>query len=320
MKKNAYLCSRNMDYFANYVIQHIFINKIHLINKIFLIMKKFFLFVAAALMSVSMFADNLTVAEAKAKIDAKDYGPYTVEGYVVKFYEAYNPSYKNISLWMADDKAAEKGDFVAYRLKIDDKIDPADIPVPGDKIAVTATLTKYSSTYETDSKKDQSFTIVEKGAGTRYTADDLVIGKVNVAEAIEAGMKLANGETGLKVYEVTGYVVSIAKNGSFNNGKMSFYMHDDATQTKGDFEAYQVKIAEAANKGDKVKVTGNLQRYDGNNGTTIEIAYGQAEIVEKAQGIEDVVLTEKAQKVMVDGVVYIVRDGKMYNALGTQVR
>ena len=38
------------------------------------------------------------------------------------------------------------------------------------------------------------------------------------------------------------------------------------------------------------------------------------------QGIEDVVLTEKAQKVMVDGVVYIVRDGKMYNALGTQVR
>lgn len=38
------------------------------------------------------------------------------------------------------------------------------------------------------------------------------------------------------------------------------------------------------------------------------------------QGIEEVVLTEKAQKVMVDGVVYIVRDGKMYNALGTQVR
>ena len=38
------------------------------------------------------------------------------------------------------------------------------------------------------------------------------------------------------------------------------------------------------------------------------------------QGIENVVLTEKAQKVVVDGVRYIVRDNKMYNAQGTQVR
>ena len=38
------------------------------------------------------------------------------------------------------------------------------------------------------------------------------------------------------------------------------------------------------------------------------------------QGIENVVLTEKAQKVVVDGVLYIVRDNKMYNVQGTQVR
>lgn len=38
------------------------------------------------------------------------------------------------------------------------------------------------------------------------------------------------------------------------------------------------------------------------------------------EGIENVVLTEKAQKVVVDGVLYIVRDNKMYNAQGTQVR
>ena len=40
----------------------------------------------------------------------------------------------------------------------------------------------------------------------------------------------------------------------------------------------------------------------------------------EAQGIENVVLTEKVQKVMVDGVIYIVRDGKMFNAMGAQVR
>lgn len=41
---------------------------------------------------------------------------------------------------------------------------------------------------------------------------------------------------------------------------------------------------------------------------------------EPAQGIEDIVLTEKAQKVVVDGAVYVIRDNKMYNVTGTRVR
>ena len=39
-----------------------------------------------------------------------------------------------------------------------------------------------------------------------------------------------------------------------------------------------------------------------------------------AQGIENIVLTEQAQKVVVDGVMYIIRDNKMFNVQGTQVR
>ena len=38
------------------------------------------------------------------------------------------------------------------------------------------------------------------------------------------------------------------------------------------------------------------------------------------EGIENVVLTEGAQKVVVDGVLYIIRDNKMYNVHGAQVR
>jgi hypothetical protein len=38
------------------------------------------------------------------------------------------------------------------------------------------------------------------------------------------------------------------------------------------------------------------------------------------EGIEDIVLTEKAHKVVVDGVIYIVRDNKMFNLQGAQVR
>ena len=38
------------------------------------------------------------------------------------------------------------------------------------------------------------------------------------------------------------------------------------------------------------------------------------------EGIEHIVLTEKAKKVVVDGMIYIVRDGKMYNVQGAQVK
>ena len=38
------------------------------------------------------------------------------------------------------------------------------------------------------------------------------------------------------------------------------------------------------------------------------------------EGIENIVLTEKAQKVVVDGVIYIIRNNKMYNLQGAQVR
>ena len=42
--------------------------------------------------------------------------------------------------------------------------------------------------------------------------------------------------------------------------------------------------------------------------------------IENQQGIENVVLTEKAQKVVVDGVIYIIRNNKMFNLQGAQVR
>ena len=321
MKKNVYLCSRNMDYFANYVIQHIFINKIHLINKNFLIMKKFFLFVAAAMMSVSTFAANISCADAKAKIDADDKNEYTVEGFVTEIIDVANPLFNNITFWMAD--AADGGQvFEVYRLSFKGK-DAGDIPVLGDKVAVTATLQKYKDTYETN--KIKSYSIVTKGSGERYTADDLEVEPVTVAKAVEIATALDGGEGAevntKKFYEVTGYVVKIKEAYSEQYKNMTFYMSDDASAKSGDLQAYRASVN--AQKGDQVKVSGYLSKYVGTNAsgtfTSISIKGGKAEVIGQ-QGIEDVVLTEKAQKVMVDGVVYIVRDGKMYNALGTQVR
>ena len=72
-----------------------------------------------------------------------------------------------------------------------------------------------------------------------------------------------------------------------------------------------------------VIVTAKISHYwgDGDNGEyhTYEISKGKLKHA-FPEGIENVVLTEKAQKVVVDGVIYIVRDGKMFNLQGAQVR
>ena len=59
---------------------------------------------------------------------------------------------------------------------------------------------------------------------------------------------------------------------------------------------------------------------DGTEDGVIAIDLAEAQFAACAQDIENITLTEKAQKVVVDGVLYIVRDNKMYNAQGTQVR
>ena len=66
------------------------------------------------------------------------------------------------------------------------------------------------------------------------------------------------------------------------------------------------------------------QLWQGEEGNrTIELDFSNADTYRwkvAEQGIENVVLTEKAQKVMIDGVMYIIRDNKMFNVQGTQVR
>ncbi|MBO4453891.1 MAG: hypothetical protein J5761_02425, partial [Paludibacteraceae bacterium] len=86
------------------------------------------------------------------------------------------------------------------------------------------------------------------------------------------------------------------------------------------FKCYKAKIAfPGVAAGNKVAVFGKIKKNVYNEKTTIQMEYASVTIIE-GQGIENVLLTEKAQKVMVDGVLYIIRDNKMYNVQGAQVR
>ena len=63
--------------------------------------------------------------------------------------------------------------------------------------------------------------------------------------------------------------------------------------------------------------------YKGTPCKWIELDFSDPEVARWSgyeEGIENVVLTENAQKVVVDGVIYIVRDNKMFTIQGTQVR
>ena len=155
------------------------------------------------------------------------------------------------------------------------------------------------------------------------TAEAVGYDTVTVAEALVIGDALADNGYSDKKYVVVGYVAKAKEFGEKYEGAQTFYMSDDATATYGDFTAYNCNVAApGVIPGDYVAVTGKIQKYVGNSGTpTIEITGGEVEILSApAEGIEEVVLTENVQKVMVDGVLYIVRDNKMYNVQGVQVR
>ena len=92
-----------------------------------------------------------------------------------------------------------------------------------------------------------------------------------------------------------------------------------------ELELYNAENDEWAKIADNQLVFGELWSDDTYKGTPckwIELDFSDPAVARwtTADGIEDVVLTVEAKKVMVDGVIYIVRDNKLYNIQGTQVR
>ena len=148
---------------------------------------------------------------------------------------------------------------------------------------------------------------------------------LTAAQALEIAQSLEVGATQKVV--VKAYVAKVKTAYSEQYGNISVYLTDDPASTYGDIQAYQAKCSAedgaAIAEHDLVLVEGNVTHTQNQDGTKdyYEIAKGaQLKLLEKAQGIENVVLTEQVQKVVVDGVIYIVRDNKMFNLQGVQVR
>ena len=147
---------------------------------------------------------------------------------------------------------------------------------------------------------------------------------LNAQDALARAQALEVGAT--EKVAVLCYIANIKTPYDATYGNVTVWLNDDVTSTYGDIQAYRAKCSAedgaALAEHDRVLVVGNLTHTQNQDGTKdyYEIASGAQLTRLSAQGIENILLKEKVQKVIVDGVVYVVRDGKMFNLQGAQVR
>lgn len=257
--------------------------------------------------------DTITVSEALEIGKALADGASTAEVYVVAGYAgtAYEPKagYNDQTWYMADEPDVYC-EFQAYQCT------PDSLVKKGDFVYVKGKIMKYV-------KEDKVTIEISKGTATHGVAPaPVVLEPITVAEALEIA-KALTPEKGKSMsttekYAVKGYVVSISK--KYEN---TYYIADEAG-AYSEFQAFKcASVDSEVAEGDIVIVTGRIMNYYGTGSSgdyhNYEISGGTL-VHAGEQGIENVVLTEKAQKVIVDGVFYIIRDEKMYNVQGVQVR
>lgn len=244
--------------------------------------------------------DTVSVAEALAigeKLADNAYtdNPYVIIGYVTKAYEP-DSGYTSQNFYMADDPDA-RGDFYAYRAKPDAKINK------GDYVQLFGKIQKYVGS---------KGTTIELSNGTATHLEAPKLDTLTVAEV--QTLNLAEGATTEERYVVIAYVAAITSD--YEDNLESFILSDDATATVGGLTCLDAEIAEpGAVLHDNVKVVGKISKVNG-----AFRMVGAKAVVLNGEGIQNIVLTEKVQKIMVDGVIYIIRDNKIYNLQGTQVR
>ncbi len=294
-------------------------------------MKKIFSIFAAVLFAGSMMADVIDVATAietgNALADnATSEASYTIKGVVV------NPGYfslryKNQTVTIGD----EITDATLLTLYQSAGVEAGDTVrvLAGDTVQVVGKIKKYvdKKSNVTIEVERVQIAILAKAAGDRTVDFTVQTGKT-LAEIVEIGQALAEGEVTPLQYEVAGVVTEMIndKNNTYSDGGWAQYGNQSfwiAEEEGKDFEVYQgIGRLNSENTeihiGDKVKLVCQIKNYKG----TIENAdtKGYVDITEQAQGIENIVLTEKAKKVVVDGNVYIIRNNKMYDLTGAQVR
>ena len=248
--------------------------------------------------------DTISVAEAVEKTKALPEGSqsfdfYAVKGYIAQISTPYDESFGNMSFYISDDQFASKSNFQCYRAK------PAKEDVAR---AVKGAFVIVTGHLDNNSHGLQMYSGAEVFVGDAPKLDTLT-----VAKALEIGKALDEGAS-TDYYGIRGFVASIIAD--YEDELQSFVMSDDKEATSGEFRAIDALIDDPGAKlHDDVLLIGKIEKVNG----VIRVVKGHA-TVNPGTGIQNVTVSEKAQKIMIDGVLYIIRDNKIFNVQGTQVR
>ena len=253
---------------------------------------------------LSVATQSYSVAEAVEKTQALAEGSqsfdfYAVKGYIAQISTPYDESFGNMSFYISDDPFASKSNFQCYRAK-PSKEDAARA-VKGAFVIVTGHL---------DNNKHglQMYQGAEVFVGDAPKLDTLT-----VARALEIGKALDEGAS-TDYYAIKGFVASILAD--YEDELQSFVLSDNKEATSGEFRAIDALIDDPGAKlHDEILLIGKIENVN----NVIRVVKGHA-TVNPGTGIQNVTVSEKAQKIMIDGVLYIIRDNKIFNVQGTQVR
>ena len=248
--------------------------------------------------------DTITVAEAVEKTKALPEGSqsfdfYAVKGYIAQISTPYDESFGNMSFYISDDQFASKSNFQCFRAK------PAKEDVAR---AVKGAFVIVTGHLDNNQHGLQMYTGAEVFVGDAPQLDTLT-----VAKALEIGKALDEGAS-TDYYAIKGFVASILSD--YEEELQSFVMSDDKEATSGEFRAIEAIIDDPGAKlHDEILLIGKIENVN----NVIRVVKGHA-TVNPGTGIQNVTVSEKAQKIMIDGVLYIIRDNKIFNVQGTQVR
>ena len=137
--------------------------------------------------------------------------------------------------------------------------------------------------------------------------------EVTCKEAADIAAELEHNTPTSETYTVVGYVTET--NGYVTDqSRQVFWMAD--TKNGGQiFQSYYGNVTEAVNIGDYVSLTGQIKRYN----STPQIQHGDVVVLSQGTGVDDVVIHKTFDKILLNGQLLILRDGKTYTIMGQEL-
>ena len=224
---------------------------------------------------------------------------YTIEGFVTEIAYAWKDG--SMSFWMAD--AADGGKVLeAYKCAIEKEEDAVRV---GDKVAVTGKLTKYNTTPEfaagcTVEIKERAEVEEPENLGEKTIAEFLAL-KNTKDTCVLTGkvIEIVNDQYGnLTIEDATG----------------SLYVYGVLTPA-GESKKFST-LDVAVN--DVLTIKATYTEFNGNPQAKNAIFVSREKATPSA--IDNTTVAGKAQKMIIDGQLFIIRDGVMFNANGAAVK